>query len=288
MLRIGVGAFLGAGVGTFLTAGWLIGGLLFGYSPNLSTVALTMVGLVGGSALAGAGVAYWRAKRVPTMLPHHRAQHQRLREMVQQIRANLNQMTGLRSTYPELDEVLKKDAELRHRASRLHAQIMRQAQRELSWVDHLTTAWEVWREGGLSGVSRTEWAWRAYRAKMERELNALGRRVERNRDPHLEATLTNAYRQKARELASFRNLERTLQTLENESTVIVTSVESLLVETIRLSSAPPSTTPQLDTLLSPLREQISAFEQAIDELYRIPSETDPDEVRIGQQPHGSP
>ncbi len=286
MLRVGLGAFLGASIGVFLTAGWLVGGLLWGYLPNLSTTLLTTLGLIGGSALVGAGYALWRAKRVPAMLPHHREQHQRLRQMVQQIRANLHQMTGMRASYPELDEILRKDAELRHRASRLHAQIMRQAQRELSWIDHLTVAWEAWREGGLASLSHTERAWRAYRAKMEREMKALGRRLERNRDPHLHTTLTNAYRQKARELASFRNLERTLQTLENESSVIVTSVESLLVETIRLSSAPRAATPSSETLLAPLREQISAYEQAIDELYRLPSEPEAEEIRLGRPPQG--
>jgi hypothetical protein len=34
------------------------------------------------------------------MLPHYREQHLRLRQMAGQIRANLQQMTGIKSAYP--------------------------------------------------------------------------------------------------------------------------------------------------------------------------------------------
>ncbi|MCX7993413.1 MAG: hypothetical protein N2651_07060, partial [Fimbriimonadales bacterium] len=211
-------------------------------------------------------------KRQPPMLPHYREEHLRLRQMAQQIRANLQQMTGVKGAYPELDEILTKDADLRHKATKLRLQIERQAKRGLSWQDHLSVALDALREGTLGSFKRSEWIWRAYRAKLERELNALGRKLDHNRDGHMENTLQRAYRQKARELASFRNLERTLQTLENESAMITASVENLLMETIRLSAAPRSAAPRTDALLEPLRQQIKAYEQAIDEIYRVPQE----------------
>lgn len=279
MLRVGLGALLGAAAGVFLAAVWLLvtGG------PTLASAALALIGLVGGGALVG-GVGAWLWKRrLPQMLPHYREEHQRLRQMVQQIRANLQQMTGVKAHYPELDEILAKDADLRHKATKLRLQIEQQARRGLSWQDHLMVALELLREGAWGSFHRSEWTWRAYRAKLERELNTLGRKLEQNRDAHIEATLQRAYRQKARELASFRNLERTLQTLENESAMIATSIENLLMETIRLSAAPKSVSPSTDALLEPLRQQIRAYEQAINEIYRMPVEEPAEEIHLRQQ-----
>lgn len=242
-------------------------------------LAFVSVGLLGGAL-----VGWLWARRVPPMLPHYREEHQRLRQMAHQIRANLQQMTGVKAAYPELDEILAKDADLRQKATRLRLQIERQARRGLSWQDHLSAAFDLLREGALSSFKRSEWVWRAYRAKLERELNAIGRKLEQNRDGHMENALQRAYRQKARELASFRNLERTLHTLENESTMITASVENLLMETIRLSAAPRSAAPQTDALLEPLRQQIKAYEQAIDEIYRAPQdeETESAWLRVNQ------
>lgn len=268
MLRVGLGALLGAAGSVFAAAGWLI---LTG-GGGFAATTLTVLGLIGVGAVGGGAAGYLWGKRTPPMLPHYREEHLRLRQMVQQIRANLQQITGVKSMYSELDEVLAKDADLRCKATRLRLQIERQARRGLSWLDHLSVALDALREGTLGRFKRSEWLWRAYHAKLERELNALGRRLERNRDPHMETLLQRAYRQKARELASFRNLERTLQTLENESAVITASVENLLMETIRLSAAPRHAAPRTDALLEPLREQIKAYEQAIDELYRVAQE----------------
>lgn len=274
MLRVGLGALFGAAAGVFAAAGWLLiaGGAGFG-ATLLTIFALVGVGIVGGAV----GGWLW-AKRTPPMLPHYREQHLRLRQMAQQIRANLQQITGIKSAYPELDEIVAKDADLRYKATRLRRQIEQQARRGLSWQDHLSAAFDALREGALGSLNRSEWTWRAYRAKLERELNALGRKLEQNHDPSMENTLQRAYRQKARELASFRNLERTLQTLENESAMITASVENLLMETIRLSAAPRSAAPRTDLLLEPLREQIRAYEQAIDEIYRAPQQEDDDET----------
>lgn len=274
MLRVGLGALLGAAAGVIASAGWLLvsGGAGFG-ATLLTILALVSVGAMGGAV----GGWLW-ARRVPPMLPHYREQHLRLRQMAQQIRANLQQMTGIKSAYPELDEIVAKDADLRHKATRLRRQIEQQARRGLSWQDHLSAALDAFREGALGSLNRSEWTWRAYRAKLERELNALGRKLEQNHDATLENTLQRAYRQKARELASFRNLERTLHTLENESAMIIASVENLLMETIRLSAAPRSAAPRADLLLEPLREQIRAYEQAIDEIYRAPQQEDDDET----------
>ncbi|MCS7300914.1 MAG: hypothetical protein NZ556_05095 [Fimbriimonadales bacterium] len=272
MIRVGLGALLGAAAGTLASAGWL----LFTGGESLLAAVLTTLALMGLGTVGGAVGGFLWGRRTPKMLPHYREEHQRLRQMTQQIRANLHQMTGVKSAYPELDEIVAKDAELRHKATRLRLQIEQQARNGLSWLDHLTVALNALSEGSLGRFKRSEWIWRAYRAKLERELNALGRRIDQNRDPQLESTLQRAYRQKARELASFRNLERTLHTLENESATISASVENLLMETIRLSAAPRSAAPRADTLLEPLRQQIKAYEQAIDEIYRTPSAEEED------------
>lgn len=268
MLRVGLGALLGAGAGIFGSLGWLLitGGAGFGAS------VLTVLAITGLATVGGAMGGYLWARRIPKMLPHYREEHLRLRQMTQQIRANLQKMTGVKSAYPELDEILAKDADLRHKATELRLQIEQQAKRGLSWTDHLSVALDALREGTLGSLKRSEWTWRAYRAKLQRELNALGRKLEQNNDPHLENSLQRAYRQKARELASFRNLERTLHTLENESAMISASIENLMMETVRLSAAPRSAAPRADALLEPLRQQIKAYEQAIDEIYRTPSE----------------
>lgn len=268
MLRVGLGALLGAGAGIFGSLGWLLitGGAGFGAS------VLTVLAITGLATVGGAMGGYLWARRIPKMLPHYREEHLRLRQMTQQIRANLQKMTGVKSAYPELDEILAKDADLRHKATELRLQIEQQAKRGLSWTDHLSVALDALREGTLGSLKRSEWTWRAYRAKLQRELNALGRKLEQNNDPHLENSLQRAYRQKARELASFRNLERTLHTLENESAMIAASIENLMMETVRLSAAPRSAAPRADALLEPLRQQIKAYEQAIDEIYRTPSE----------------
>jgi len=60
--------------------------------------------------------------------------------------------------------------------------------------------------------------------------------------------------------------------------MITASVENLLMETIRLSAAPRSAAPRADLLLEPLREQIRAYEQALDEIYRAPQQEDNDET----------
>lgn len=268
MLRVGLGALIGAALGVISSLVWMLtsGGAGFGASV-LGALAIT-----GAATLSGVVGGYWWARRVPKMLPHYREEHLRLRQMTQQIRANLQRMTGVKGAYPELDEILAKDADLRHKATQLRLQIEQQAKRGLSWVDHLSAAMDALREGALGNLRRSEWIWRAYHAKLQRELNALGRRIDHNRDAHLENTLQRAYRQKARELASFRNLERTLQTLENESATIAASIENLLMETVRLSAAPRNAAPRADQLLEPLRQQIRAYEQAIDEIYRAPSE----------------
>ncbi|MFN4034118.1 MAG: hypothetical protein ACK4ME_10980 [Fimbriimonadales bacterium] len=268
MLRVGLGALIGAALGAIASFVWLItsGGAGFGAS------VLGVLAMTGVATVSGAVGGYWWACRTPKMLPHYREEHRRLRQMTQQIRANLQRMTGVKGAYPELDEILAKDADLRQKATQLRLQIEHQAKRGLSWVDHLSAAIDALREGALGNLRRSEWIWRAYRAKLQRELNALGRRIDHNRDAHLENTLQRAYRQKARELASFHNLERTLQTLENESATIAASIENLLMETVRLSAAPRNAAPRADQLLEPLRQQIQAYEQAIDEIYRAPSE----------------
>lgn len=273
MLRVGLGALLGAAAGVFAA----FVKLLLGDAEGALVIFLALTGL---GALLGVGSALLRAWRTPSMLPHYREQHRRLRQMAQQIRANLQRMTGIKGAYPELDEILAKDADLRHKATQLRQQIEGQARRGLSWQDHLSVAFEALREGTLGSFNRSEWTWRAYRAKLERELNALGRKLDQNHDPSMENTLQRAYRQKARELASFRNLERTLHTLEHESLMIAASVENLLMETIRLSAAPRSAALSTEQLLQPLREQIRAYEQAIDEIYRIPPQEDEETVRL--------
>lgn len=274
MLRVRLGALLGAVAGVFAAFGTLF------LDADAGTALVIFLALTGLGALLGAGSALLRAWRTPSMLPHYREQHRRLRQMAQQIRANLQRMTGIKGAYPELDEILAKDADLRHKATQLRQQIEGQARRGLSWQDHLSVVFDALREGTLGSFNRSEWTWRAYRAKLERELNALGRKLDKNHDPLMDSTLQRAYRQKARELASFRNLERTLHTLEHESLMIAASVENLLMETIRLSAAPRSAALSTEQLLHPLREQIRAYEQAIDEIYRTPPQEDEETVRL--------
>lgn len=256
------------GAGGAILFSLFLGLFLDGSLPRDGDTFLGVVGL-SGSIGAGLGALWgrWRDRR--EMLPFYRKEHLRLCQVAQQIRSNLQRMTGTRSVYPELDEILRKDAELRKQASRLRRTIEREARRGLSWLDHLVVASKAIYEGlSGGGFRRIDWAWRAYRARLERELNALGRKLERNRDPLLENSLNRAYRQKARELASFLQLERTLQTLENECTTLATGLESLLVETIRLSTAPYPLAIHTEQLLEPLREQLTAFEQALKEAYQ--------------------
>mgnify|MGYP000446678821 FL=1 len=271
MVRVALGMLIGAAVGVFATAGWLIAQLLLPGEPGLGTTLLVSGGLVVGGALIGGLIAYYRQHRLPHMLPHYRREHLRLRQLVQQLCQNLTRLTGIKSSYPELDEILRKDADLRYRATQLRLQILKDAQRGLTWVDRLRAGIEFVGEGfpfATGRIDRTEWVWRAYRIKLEREVQQLGRRLERNRDATLEERLLFAYRQKARELASFRQLERTLHQLETEMSIIVAGLESLLVETIRLSSLKTPTPAQLSTeqLLEPLRQQLRAFELAMQEM----------------------
>jgi len=286
MVRIGIGVLIGAAVGVLASAGWLITQLILPGEPGLTTTALVISGLVAGGACAGGLIQYYRQRRLPLMLSHYRREHLRLRQLVQQLRQNLCRLTGVRSSYPELDEILRKDADLRHRATQLRLQILRDARRGLSWVDHLRAGLELFGEGfpfGTGRIDRSEWLWRAYRMKLEREVQQLGRRLERNRDASLEERLILAYRQKARELASFRQLERTLHQLETEMSIIVAGLESLLVETIRLGSmsAPIATRVSTDQLLEPLRQQLHAFEQAVREM-ETPAESE--QLPLGRVP----
>jgi len=278
MVRIGIGVLIGAAVGVFASAGWLIAQLFLPGEPGLAHTALIIGGLVAGGACAGGLIQFYRQHRLPLMLPHYRREHLRLRQLAQQLRQNLCRLTGVKSSYPELDEILRKDADLRHRATQLRLQILKDARRGLSWVDHLRAGIEFFGEGfpfATGRIDRTEWVWRAYRIKLEREVQQMGRRLERNRDAALEERLLFAYRQKARELASFRQLERTLHQLETEMSIIVAGLESLLVETIRLGSlnAPAITQVATDQLLEPLRQQLRAFEQAMQEM-ETPAESE--------------
>ncbi|GBC91701.1 hypothetical protein HRbin15_00156 [bacterium HR15] len=271
MVRIGIGVLIGAAVGAFASAGWLIAQLFLPGEPGLAHTALVIGGLVAGGAAAGGLIQYYRQHRLPLMLPHYRREHLRLRQIAQQLRQNLSRLTGVKSSYPELDEILRKDADLRHRATHLRLQILKDARRGLTWVDHLRAGIEFFGEGfplATGRVDRTEWVWRAYRIKLEREVQQLGRKLERNRDAALEERLLFAYRQKAHELASFRQLERTLHQLETEMSIIVAGLESLLVETIRLGGTrtPAAAQVSTDQLLEPLRQQLRAFEQAMQEM----------------------
>ncbi|MCS7066777.1 MAG: hypothetical protein NZL85_10980, partial [Fimbriimonadales bacterium] len=261
MWRIGLGMLVGAAVGVFASAGWLIAQLFLPGEPGLTQTALVIGGLVAGGALVGGLIQFYRQHRLPLMLPHYRREHLRLRQLAQQLRQNLCRLTGVKSSYPELDEILRKDDDLRHRATHLRLQILKEARRGLSWMDHLRAGIEFFGEGfpfATGRIDRTEWVWRAYRNKLEREVQQLGRKLERNRDAALEERLIYAYRQKARELASFRQLERALHQLETEMSIIVAGLESLLVETIRLGSmsAPAASQISTDHLLEPLRQQL--------------------------------
>lgn len=270
MWRVGTGMLIGAAVGVFASAGWLVAQLLLPGEPGLGQTTLVIGSLVVGGAGVGGLIQYYRQHRLPQMLPHYRRDHLRLRQLAQQLRQNLSRLTGIKSSYPELEEILRKDAELRHRATQLRLQILKDSRRGLSWLDYLRAGQEFFGEGfpfATGRVDSSEWVWRAYRIKLEREVQQLGRKLERNRDASLEERLIFAYRQKARELASFRQLERTLHQLETEMRIIVAGLENLLVETLRLGSMSASTAQvSTDRLLEPLRQQLQAFEQAMQEM----------------------
>ncbi len=276
-------------LGGLAAAGGLLAVLIdpIGVEPVLFIGGLFTGGLAAG-VLLDVLIDFVRRRRLPHMLPHYRREHLRLRQLAQQLRQNLCRLTGIKSNYPELDEILRRDANLRHRATLLRMEILKEARRGLTWIDHLRAGLGLLGEGypmTTGRIDRTEWVWRAYRAKLEREVQHLGRKLERNRNPHLEEQLVFAYRQKARELASFYQLETTLQQLETEMGIIVTGLESMLMKTLQLGTAvgtPAAASVSTDELLEPLRQQLRAFEQAMQEMQAMGRETSPPFLHLSQ------
>ncbi len=274
MVRVLVGALLGTAGGVIASVLILLGLLLMGNPASLGTTLLVVGGSLLGGMLIGAGAGFFWTRRLPPMLPKYREEHLRLRKLVKQIQANLEKIMGLKTSLHELEAILQKDAELRARATRLRQQIWHEARRRLTWMDHLSAGLDLFRESAsLESSSITDWTWIAYRRKLYRELHSLERQLKRNRDPQLEEALARTYRQKAREVASFEQLERTLKTIENEMTLIASGLDSLMIETTRLSTTPLHPSPSIDALLQPLREQLEAYERAVAEVHRLSTHT---------------
>ncbi len=270
MLRVLLWALIGA-LGGF-AGGLVLLAILDGLGAyiSMSTSMTTLTFSTIGGLFAGGVGGYYLAHRLPPMLPMYRQEHLRLRKLAKQIQANLERLMGAKVSAHELETILRRDAELRAQASRLRKQIHAEARRRLSWMDHLSAGIELLREGARTGsLQPIDWTWVAYRRKLYRELHSLGNRLERNHDPHLEEALTRTYRQKAREVASFEQLERTLKVLENEMTLISSGLDSLLMESTRLSTTAPNALPSVEELLKPLRSQLEAYERAVSEAYRL-------------------
>lgn len=282
MARVLLGALLGTAGGVLASILILLGLLLFGNPASLGTTLSVVGGSLLGGMLIGAGAGFLWARRLPPMLPKYREEHLRLRKLAKQIQVNLERMTGLKSSPHELEAILQKDADLRARATRLRQQIQLEARHRLSWMDHLSAGLELLRGGAsLGSLQGIDWTWIAYRRKLYRELHSLGRQLERNRDPHLEEALNRTYRQKARQVASFEQLERTLRAIENEMTLIASGLDSLMIETTRLSTTSLRTSPSIDALLQPLREQLEAYERAVAEAHHLSThELEPEDLHL--------
>lgn len=292
-----------------LTIGMVVGGGLGFFLGTFASIALNwgvgaVLAAIAVSTLLGAGVGAWVGRfvnrRFPPMLPFHAREHKRLREVVNQARAQLQRMTGVRDSYPELDAALRQDASLRVQASELRLQMDAKARSALSWGDYLAAAQETLREGGWrelfaiiadalkgglghsgedeSGTQGSpryaEWVWGAYRSKLRRELSQIQRKQARSDRALEQEALRHALDQKERELESFDAFERTLRALESASAAIAVRLETLHMETIRLTAQPQDAPARVEALLQPLRQQVEAYEQATREVRSLSDAAD--------------
>lgn len=279
------GVWLGSGIGLVASSVPLIvERVLAGAGATPPGEAL---GIVAGATLfctaVGAGIGRWVQGRLPEMLPAYRKEHQRLREAAKQIRSNLNRIMGDKAPRPELDDILVKDAALRHQATKLKQQIVQMAKRNLRWIDHLRGGLDLFAEQarmpGARNIDKIEWTLRAYRAKVEREVRQLGQRLEEARDSRLSRELQTAYRMKCVEQANLNRMEEAIEQIEGELANIRAGLEAILLQTTRLLNVPSGSAQAAETheLFSNLQTEIRAFEDALHEVLSQPVES----VRVG-------
>lgn len=275
-----LGAWLGSGIGLVASSvPFLVERVLAGAGATPPGEAL---GIVAGATLfctvVGAGIGRWVQGRLPEMLPAYRKEHQRLREAAKQIRSNLNRIMGDKAPRPELDEILTKDAALRHQATLLKQQIMQMAKRNLRWIDHLRGGLELFAEQarmpGAKIIDKVEWTLRAYHAKVEREVRQLGQRFEEAQDPRLSRELQTAYRMKCVEKANLNRMEEAIEQIEGELVNIRAGLDAILIQTTRLLNVPSDSVQTAETheLFSNLQTEIRAFEDALQEVLSQPHE----------------
>ncbi|MCX7993779.1 MAG: hypothetical protein N2651_08945 [Fimbriimonadales bacterium] len=270
-------------------------GFLLGLLPPIIlnwSVGVLFATIALGIAL-GAGVGFWLGqlinRRFPPMLPFHAREHKRLRETAQRVRQNLRRLTGLKREYPELDTILKHDAQLRVQASELRLQMDAKVRAALHWGDYLSGAIDTLRTGGwrelLSVIvdsikeqsegeasptnTRSEWIWGVYHAKIQREVMQIQEKQTRAHSDTERDALRHARAAKERELQSFQTIERALREIESASAAIVAQMEHLYTETVRLSAQPHHAAQRVEELLQPMCQQVEAYEQAVSELQSI-------------------
>lgn len=280
-----LGAWLGSGIGLVASSVPLIVERVL--SQTGATPPGEALGIVAGATLfctaVGAAIGHWVQGRLPEMLPAYRKEHQRLREAAKQIRSNLNRIMGDKAPRPELDDILVKDAALRHQATKLKQQIVQMAKRNLRWIDHLRGGLDLFAEQarmpGAKNIDKIEWTLRAYRAKVEREVRQLGQRLEEARDSRLSRELQTAYRMKCVEQANLNRMEEVIEQIEGELANIRAGLDAILIQTTRLLNVPSGSAQAAETheLFSNLQTEIRAFEDALHEVLSQPVES----VRVG-------
>lgn len=288
--NLSIGAILGGSIG-----------LILGFTVSLSlrwSVGWVLFAMFA-TTLLGVGVGLWGAhlinRRFPPMLPFHRKAHNQLRATARRVRENLRRMTGLNNSHPEMDAALKLDAQLRVQASELRLQMEARARSELNWGDYIAAAVATVREGGwrellavildtikeqsdsgsLPGSTRSEWILEAYRNKLRYEIEQIEKKQARAPSDAARNALQHARAAKERELESFHVSEHAMHELESASAAIVAQIEHLYTETIRLQAQPHSAAQRVDSLLLPLRQQIEAYEQAVEEVQTTLGEAKP-------------
>lgn len=263
--------------------GGLVGGLggltvpgivaaVMGLTAQAIMIALGIlpVTLILGVA-TGAAIGKWIQNRPLPMLPAYKEEHKRLQQTARKVRANLDRLTGVKSARTELDEVLKKDVELRQQATLLKTQIIENSKRSLQWIDHLQGGAQLIlqqiRMPGAKRIDGTDWTLEAYRAKLDREVKQLGKLLERAQSSDSHRDLQYAYRNKCVERATLARLEEAIAKIEAELTSIRAGIESILIQTTRLSHVGAAKTSiNTSELFTPLQSEIQAFEDALREV----------------------
>lgn len=269
MSKTVLGGLIGGGVGLLAGAGVALLAAL----PGLLLGAVTVGSMLAGTAV-GAGTGFLLAHRLPEMLPPYRAEHNHLRQIAKQISKNLRRLTGTEIARHRLEEVLAKDANLRHQATVLKKTIVEEVHRSLNWLDRLQGGLELLRgylrSLGSLPLNSIEWTLRAYRVKLDREVRQLGEQLEQVREPNLSQELQTAYRMKWVERSHFMRLQKAIQQIEVELTKIRTSLEAILIQTthavhVELPQAIGSPAGTEEALLA-LHQELKAFEDALPEM----------------------